>query len=100
MVYNFLFWKLHNHILYDAVLSWHQEYTSHMIYTSFLFEKNVKYSKEHGARKIYVLIILSCLIQNTFGINNILITCFLPFSSLRKWKIYSKCRFDDIILFK
>jgi hypothetical protein len=29
---NFLFWKLCNHISSDAKLSWHQEYTSHMIF--------------------------------------------------------------------
>src|ERR1700759_2003353 len=40
MVCNFLFWKLYNHILSDAALSWH-----HMIYASFFIEKNVKYQK-------------------------------------------------------
>jgi hypothetical protein len=35
---NFLFWKLCNHILPDAKLSWHQEYTSQMIFASFLVE--------------------------------------------------------------
>src|ERR1700759_5338777 len=49
MGYNFLFWKLRNHILSDAALSWHQEYTSHMMYDAFLIEKNAKYSKKRGA---------------------------------------------------
>src|ERR1700760_70361 len=38
MRHNFLFWKLCNHILSHAALSWHQEYTSHMISCSFVIE--------------------------------------------------------------
>ena len=38
MVYDFLFWKLCNHIISNAELSGHQEYTSHMIY-AFVIEK-------------------------------------------------------------
>ena len=49
MGYNFLFWKLRNHILSDGALSWHQEYTSHMMYDAFLIEKNAKYLKKRGA---------------------------------------------------
>src|ERR1700759_670941 len=49
MGYNFLFWKLHNQILSDAELSWHQGYTSHMMYDAFLIEKNAKYSKKCSA---------------------------------------------------
>src|SRR6266704_2394364 len=32
-----------------AQLSWHQEYTGHMIYPSFLIDKNAKYWKKYGA---------------------------------------------------
>ena len=33
----------------DAQFSWHREYTSHMIYPSFLIEENEKYWKKCGA---------------------------------------------------
>ena len=50
--YDYIICKKGNYILSDAHFSGHQEYTSHMIYASFLIEKNVKCLKKHSATEI------------------------------------------------
>src|ERR1700759_325573 len=47
--YDYVISKKGNCIPFDPKWSWHQEYTSHMIYDAFLVEKNAKYSKKRGA---------------------------------------------------
>jgi hypothetical protein len=63
--------KKGNYISSDAYFSWLSEYTTPMIYGSFLIEKNAKYSKKCGAISTFFLQIpffSSHLIQNCPGI--------------------------------
>ena len=70
--------KKGNYISSDAHFSWHQEYPGHMIYPSFLIEKNEKYWKKHVTSQFMLFLFLekklSHLMHNFLGIENILVT--------------------------
>jgi len=70
--------KKGNYISSDAHFSWHQEYPGHMIYPSFLIEKNEKYWKKCGTSQFMLFLFLekklSHLMHNFLGIENILVT--------------------------
>ena len=80
--------KKGNYISSDAHFSWHQEYPGHMIYPSFLIEKNEKYWKKCGTSQFMSFLFLekklSHLMHNFLGIENTIATWSTLLSLLQK----------------